>query len=150
MVATTVHLLRHGEVHNPDGLLYGRLPGYRLSERGHAMARAVADALAGEPDAAGGPARTRHDVTVVVSSPLQRAQETAAPIAAAFGVEIGTDERLIEAANHFQGMKFGVGDGSLRHPTHWPYLRNPFRPSCTPARWSATMRAIACPRSDRW
>ena len=47
MVATTVHLLRHGEVHNPDGLLYGRLPGYRLSERGHAMARAVADALAG-------------------------------------------------------------------------------------------------------
>ncbi|GCE76576.1 histidine phosphatase family protein [Cellulomonas biazotea] len=129
MVATTVHLLRHGEVHNPDGLLYGRLPGYRLSERGHAMARAVADALAGEPDAAGGPARTRHDVTVVVASPLQRAQETAAPIAAAFGLDVGTDERLIEAANHFQGMKFGVGDGSLRHPTHWPYLRNPFRPS---------------------
>lgn len=129
MVATTVHLLRHGEVHNPEGVLYGRLPGYHLSERGHAMARAVADALAGEPATAGGPARPRHDVVTVIASPLQRAQETAAPIAAAFGVEVGVDERLIEAANHFQGKTFGVGDGSLRHPEHWPYLRNPFKPS---------------------
>ena len=39
MVATTIHLMRHGEVHNPEGVLYGRLPGYRLSERGAAMAR---------------------------------------------------------------------------------------------------------------
>lgn len=128
MVATTVHLLRHGEVHNPEGVLYGRLPGYRLSERGLAMARAVADALAGEP-ADSGVARARHDVTVVIASPLQRAQETAAPVAAAFGLDVRTDERLIEADNHFQGKTFGVGDGSLRHPEHWPYLRNPFRPS---------------------
>lgn len=125
MVATTIHLLRHGEVHNPEGLLYGRLPGYRLSERGAAMAEMVAAHLAGEGDA-GSP---RRDVVAVISSPLQRAQETAAPIAAAFGLSIGTDERLIEAENHFQGMKFGVGDGSLRHVSHWPYLRNPFRPS---------------------
>lgn len=129
MVATTVHLLRHGEVHNPDGVLYGRLPGYHLSERGHAMARAVADALAGEPETTGGPARPRHDVVAVIASPLQRAQETAVPIAAAFGLDVGVDERLIEAANHFQGKTFGVGDGSLRHPEHWPYLRNPFKPS---------------------
>ena len=123
MVATTVHLLRHGEVHNPDGVLYGRLPGYRLSERGQQMAELVARTLAGEEDA------PRRDVTVVTASPLQRAQETAAPIAAAFGLAVGTDERLVEAANHFQGMTFGVGDGSLRHPGHWPHLRNPFRPS---------------------
>lgn len=123
MVATTIHLMRHGEVHNPDGVLYGRLPGYRLSERGLAMADMVAAHLAGE---SGG---TRRDVVAVIASPLQRAQETAGPIAGAFGVEIGTDERLIEAGNHFQGMTFGVGDGSLRHPEHWPYLRNPFRPS---------------------
>ncbi len=123
MVATTVHLLRHGEVHNPQGILYGRLPGYRLSERGRAMAQTVADHLAG---LAGHP---RHDVTVVVASPLQRAQETAAPVGAAFGLEVGSDERLIEAANHFEGLTFGVGDGSLRHPRHWPYLRNPLRPS---------------------
>jgi len=121
MVATTVHVMRHGEVHNPEGVLYGRLPGYHLSERGHEMASTVAAYLADEPH--------RHDVVAVIASPLQRAQETAAPIAAAFGLEVGTDPRLIEAGNHFEGMKFGVGDGSLRHPQHWPYLRNPFRPS---------------------
>jgi broad specificity phosphatase PhoE len=125
MVATTIHLLRHGEVHNPEGVLYGRLPGYHLSERGHAMAQTVAGHLSGQGDD-GSP---RRDVVAVIASPLQRAQETAAPIAAAFGLEVGTDERLIEAANHFEGMKFGVGDGSLRHVSHWPYLRNPFRPS---------------------
>ena len=40
-----------------------------------------------------------------------------------------TDDRLIESWNHFEGLKFGVGDGSLRRPGHWPYLINPFRPS---------------------
>lgn len=123
MVTTTVHLMRHGEVHNPEGLLYGRLPGYHLSERGVAMAEKVAAYLAGEAD---GP---RRDVTVLYASPLQRAQETAAPIAAALGLEIRTDEDLIEAENAFEGMTFGVGDGSLRHPRHWPLLVNPFRPS---------------------
>ena len=123
MVATTVHLLRHGEVHNPTGILYGRMPGYRLSARGEAMARTVADHLAGR---AGAP---RRDVTVVVASPLERAQQTAAPVGEAFSLPVGSDARLIEAANHFEGMKFGVGDGSLRHPGHWPYLRNPFTPS---------------------
>ncbi|MGY4645457.1 histidine phosphatase family protein [Cellulomonas sp. URHB0016] len=129
MVATTIHLLRHGEVHNPEGVLYGRLPGYHLSERGHEMARVVADHLSGASDRAGATPGTAHDVVAVVASPLQRAQETAGPIAAAFGLGIVTDQRLIEAGNHFQGMTFGVGDGSLRHPNHWPYLRNPFRPS---------------------
>ncbi|WP_129337607.1 histidine phosphatase family protein [Cellulomonas endophytica] len=123
MLPTTVHLLRHGEVHNPAGVLYGRLPGYRLSERGEAMARTVADHLAGVD---GG---ERHDVTLVVASPLERAQQTAGPLADAFGLEVGTDERLLEAENAFQGLTFGVGDGSLRHPRHWPLLRNPFRPS---------------------
>lgn len=130
MVATTLHLLRHGEVHNPTGVLYGRLPGYHLSERGHAMAAMVADHLAG------GRTAERADVTVVIASPLQRAQETAGPIAAAFGVEVRTDENLLEAENQFQGMTFGVGDGSLRHPQHWPLLRNPFRPS-----WGEPYRA---------
>ena len=125
MTMTTVHVMRHGEVHNPEGVLYGRLQGYHLSERGHAMAERVASHLAGgRPD---GP--SRRDVVHVVASPLQRAQETAAPIAAAFGLEVAVDERLIEAANHFEGKTFGVGDGSLRRPAHWPFLWNPFRPS---------------------
>ncbi|WP_199425008.1 histidine phosphatase family protein [Actinotalea solisilvae] len=125
MPTTTVHLLRHGEVHNPEGVLYGRLEGFRLSERGVAMAERIAEHLVGRGPAGG----ERRDVVHVVASPLQRAQETAAPIAAAFGLETATDERLVEAANHFEGRTFGVGDGSLRRPAHWPYLWNPFRPS---------------------
>ncbi len=125
MATTTVHLLRHGEVHNPDGVLYGRLAGFRLSERGQAMAERVAAHLAGS----GPHGAARADVVHVVASPLQRAQETAAPIAAAFGLEVVPDERLLEAENHFQGMTFGVGDGSLRRPAHWRHLWNPLRPS---------------------
>jgi broad specificity phosphatase PhoE len=112
-----VHLLRHGEVHNPRGVLYGRLPGYGLSERGHAMARRVADTVADR------------DMVHVGSSPLQRAQETAAPVAEKLGLEIVTDDRVIEAENVFEGLTFGVGAGSLAHPRHWKHLRNPFRPS---------------------
>ena len=114
---TTVHLLRHGEVHNPDAVLYGRLPSFRLSEDGRQMALDAAAALQGR------------DVTVVIASPLQRAQETATPIAEVFGVPVGTDERLLESENVFEGKRFGVGDGALRRPQNWPHLRNPFRPS---------------------
>jgi len=114
---TVVHLLRHGEVHNPTGVLYGRQPDFHLSDLGREMAEAVAAHL------------VDHDVTVVVASSLDRAQETAAPIAAAHGLAIATDDRVIEAANYFEGMTFGVGDGSLRYPRHWPKLINPFKPS---------------------
>ncbi|MYS83262.1 histidine phosphatase family protein [Embleya scabrispora] len=114
---TIVHLMRHGEVHNPHGILYGRLPDYHLSELGLKMAERVADHLAGR------------DITHVVSSPLERAQETATPIADRHGLEIATDDRLIEAENIFQGKTFGVGDGSLKNPTHWKHLTNPFKPS---------------------
>jgi broad specificity phosphatase PhoE len=117
MTQTTVHLIRHGEVYNPDGVLYGRIPGFRLSEAGERMAVMAAQALAG------------HDVTVVRSSPLERAVQTAAPIAAQFRVEPTTDDRLIESDNVFEGRTVGVGDGSLRNPANWRYLYNPFRPS---------------------
>ncbi|OIV39001.1 hypothetical protein BIV57_02525 [Mangrovactinospora gilvigrisea] len=109
--------MRHGEVHNPEGVLYGRRPGYHLSELGRKMADRVASHLAD------------HDVTHVVASPLERAQETAAPIAEKHGLEVATDRRLIEAANIFEGKTFGVGDGSLRKPEYWRHLVNPFRPS---------------------
>ena len=114
---TIVHLVRHGEVANPRGVLYGRLPGYHLSEAGRLMAKAAASFLAGR------------DVTVLRSSPLDRALETAEPLAAEFGLEAVIDDRLIESWNYFEGMRFGVGDGSLRQPRHWVHLRNPFRPS---------------------
>ncbi|TSD99563.1 histidine phosphatase family protein [Skermania sp. ID1734] len=114
---TIVHVVRHGEVHNPNGVLYGRLPGYRLSVTGQSQARAVASALAD------------HDVTHVIASPLQRAQETAEPIAAAHGLEVATDDNLIEAANAFEGLRVSVGDGALGKPRHWWKLRDPFTPS---------------------
>ncbi|KUL34699.1 hypothetical protein ADL22_29855 [Streptomyces sp. NRRL F-4489] len=114
---TVVHLMRHGEVHNPDGVLYGRRPGYHLSDLGRKMADRVAEHLA------------ERDIRYVVASPLERAQETAAPIAAAHGLPTATDERLIEAANVFEGKTFGVGDGALKKPGNWKYLTNPFKPS---------------------
>ena len=114
---TIVHLLRHGEVHNPEGILYGRLPGYRLSEDGVLMAKAAARWLGDR------------DVTALFSSPMQRALETAAPLADAFGLPVTVDDRLIEAGNHFEGLTFGIGAGSLRRPEHWRHLVNPFRPS---------------------
>lgn len=114
---TVVHLVRHGEVHNPEGVLYGRLPGYELSDRGKQQALSVAEYLA---DA---------DVTHVVASPLRRAQQTADPIGASHRVDVASDERLIEAANAFEGLRVAVGDGVLRQPKHWPKLVNPFLPS---------------------
>ena len=114
---TTVHVMRHGEVYNPEGILYGRLPGFGLSERGQAQANAVADALAD------------HHIVLVVASPLQRAQETAAPIAARHGLTVETDPNLIESANFFEGRRISPGDGALRDPRVWWQLRNPFRPS---------------------
>ncbi|MFT3661145.1 MAG: histidine phosphatase family protein [Gordonia sp. (in: high G+C Gram-positive bacteria)] len=112
---TIVHLMRHGEVHNPDGVLYGRLPGFRLSDTGREQARIVADALAD------------HDVAAVYASPLQRAQETAAPVAAAHGLEIVTNDDLIEADNQFEGLV--VSGGALSKPRHWLKMRDPFTPS---------------------
>jgi broad specificity phosphatase PhoE len=114
---TVVHLLRHGEVHNPDGILYGRRAGYHLSDLGRRMADRVAGHLAGR------------DIAHIASSPLERARETAEPVAAGHGLEIATDDRLIEAGNVFEGKSFGVGDGALRRPGNWRHLTNPFRPS---------------------
>ena len=116
-MTTTVHVVRHGEVHNPAGVLYGRLPDYHLSDLGRAMAERIAQWAAGR------------DITALVSSPLERARETIAPVASAVGIAPGVDARLIEAANVFEGQRFGVGDGALRQPSAWWHLRNPFRPS---------------------
>jgi broad specificity phosphatase PhoE len=114
---TVVHLLRHGEVHNPGKVLYGRLPGFRLSTTGEAMASAAAEWFAGK------------DVTHLVSSPLERAQQTAAPIAEALSLPVAIDERLIEAGNAFEGMVVAGGAGVFRAPRNWWKLRNPFEPS---------------------
>jgi broad specificity phosphatase PhoE len=120
-VTTTVHLVRHGEVHNPDHVLYGRLPGFRLSALGEQMARTAADALADL------------DVRAIWASPLERAMQTAVPIAEKFGLDAVTDARLIESANVFEGTT-----KAWSTPAGWRYLYNPFRPS-----WGEPYREVA-------
>ena len=121
MTRTVVHLVRHGEVFNPDHVLYGRLPGFRLSELGEQMAVQAAKALA------------ERDIGLVRASPLERAQQTARPIADIFGLDVGVDERLIESANVFEGSR-----GGWRRPANWRYLTNPIRPS-----WGEPYRDVA-------
>ena len=115
MPADLVHLVRHGEVENPTRILYGQLEGFGLSELGHRMAEAAAASLDGR------------SITGILSSPLQRAQESAAPWAARFGRGVVLDERLIEPRNRFQGIN--VRRDLRRRPGLWPYAVNPLRPS---------------------
>ena len=127
-MTTTVHLVRHGEVHNPDHVLYGRLPGFRLSALGEQMARSAAEALAGL------------DVRAIWSSPLERAVQTAVPIAETFGLDVVSDVRLIESSNVFEGTS-----KAWTTPAGWRYLYNPFRPSWgEPYREVATRVLAAC------
>lgn len=118
MTAQRVHLIRHGEVHNPDGILYGRLPNFGLSQRGHKMARMAAEALAAQ----GRP------VASLRVSPLQRTRESALPLQELFGLEPIIEERVIEPHNFFEGKKVSV-ETFLRRPSLWWQLRNPLRPS---------------------
>jgi broad specificity phosphatase PhoE len=116
-MAQTIHFVRHGEVHNPEKILYGLQPGWRLSDRGNEMAAVI------------GEWSTKLDLGAIHSSPLQRAQETVAPIIAKHKISLTTDKNLIEASNIFEGKKFELGSGVLRHPSSWRYLYNPWKPS---------------------
>ena len=111
MPADLIHLVRHGEVDNPDRVLYGRLEGFGLSALGHRMADARGR-LAGRPS----------DRRRSCASPLQRTQESAAPWAKRFGLEVRLDERLIEPANRFEGLNLRR---ELRNPRYWPLPGEP-------------------------
>jgi broad specificity phosphatase PhoE len=126
--ADQIHLVRHGEVFNPQGVLYGRLPGYGLSDLGRDMAQAAADDLV---------SRDRQ-VAALIASPLQRTQQSAEPIAAAFGLEPALDGRVIEPENRFEGKKMHGPESALRDLRNWPYLANPWEPS-----WGEPFRSIA-------
>ena len=116
-MAQVIHFIRHGEVHNPEKILYGLQPGWRLSERGIQMAQVVAQWS------------KNLNLGAIHSSPLQRAQETVAPIIDSHRLQLTTDDNLIEASNIFEGKKFELGSGVLKHPKSWRYLYNPWRPS---------------------
>ena len=115
---TIVHLLRHGEVHNPEQVLYGRLPDFHLSDLGREMAERAAEALAGR------------DIAVVTASPLERAQETAAPIAAAHGLPVGVDDRPDRGrTTSSRASGWASATASCSNPAAWRHLCNPFTPS---------------------
>jgi broad specificity phosphatase PhoE len=78
------------------------------------------------------------DIVAVWSSPLERAQQTATPLAELKGLEIVTDDRIIEADNVFEGQRVSVGDGVLKEPKAWRHLYDPFTPS-----WGEPYKAIA-------
>lgn len=115
-MGTKIHLVRHGEVENPKGVIYGRLPGYHLSERGRKQAEQSAERL------------RDHDVGLVWASPLERAQETAAALAAPHGIEVHTDERLVESDSTLEGLSRDILH-FFRSPKQWWHFRNPMRPS---------------------
>ena len=117
MTETVVHLVRHGEVDNPGGVLYGRMPGFHLSELGRQMAKLTAAYLADR------------DITHLVSSPLERAQETVEPLAEALKLPVELDDRVIEAGNDFEGLIVGKNPKQLLNPRFWSKLTNPLKPS---------------------
>lgn len=118
MSKTIVHLLRHGEVENPGGVLYGRLPDFHLSERGQQMAERLGEYTA------------EFDLVHLRCSPLERAQETMAPVARRRpNLEVVTDPRVIEAANLLEGQVISAESSQLYRPKNLWRLRNPLRPS---------------------
>jgi broad specificity phosphatase PhoE len=118
MPASRIHLVRHGEVHNPDGILYGRKPHFSLSETGHKMAELAAQDLKSQG----------RQISRIAVSPLLRTRESAEPIAKLFKLEINVDERLIEPTNIFEGDKVSFG-ALLRKPSRLLKIWNPRKPS---------------------
>lgn len=118
MPITSVHVMRHGEVDNPRGILYERLPGFGLTPRGQEMTSITANWLA----------NTNRDIAVIVASPLQRAQESAAPAARIFDLPIQTDPRLTESGNKFRGQQINRWN-ILANPRYWPRYCAPWLPS---------------------
>lgn len=131
MSTTIVHLVRHGEVHNPARILYGRMPGYHLSARGVSQAARTAKAFEG------------HDVTWLAASPMQRAQETARPFAEVTGLEVQTEELINEAENRFEGLRTKGWRSQLWNPVRWPLMVNPLLPS-----WGEAYTDIAARMMD--
>lgn len=118
MPASRLHLVRHGEVFNPGGVLYERIEGFGLSDRGHQMAKAAAERLKSEGI----------EISKLVVSPLQRTRESAKPISDIYGIEPVFDERVIEPWNLFKGLRLGPR-ALLKRPSILLNLYNPSKPS---------------------
>ncbi|WP_166986042.1 histidine phosphatase family protein [Canibacter zhoujuaniae] len=139
MSSHKIHLIRHGEVDNPEGILYGRLPGYALSENGRKMAELATQALLDSGVAVG------H----LYASPLLRAQQSARPIAEVFEREIKTEQRIIEPTNKFEGLKNHGPDSAFKQLRHLPKLWNPVLPSWGEP-YARIARRVLAAMDDAW
>ncbi|GAB3700465.1 histidine phosphatase family protein [Corynebacterium nasicanis] len=137
MSHTIVHLIRHGEVHNPGRILYGTIPGYHLSSRGRSQAARVARTF------------EDHDVTYLGASPLQRAQETAEPFAETLLLDVDTVAPIVEAGNRFEGLRTKGWRSQLWNPVRWPLMRNPLQPSWGEAYADIAARMMAAVEDTR-
>ena len=127
MPADRIHLIRHGEVLNPDRVIYGRLPSFRLSERGHLMARLAAEDIVSQG----------RKVAKLYASPLSRTQQSAEPIAAALKLTPLLEDRIIEPTNMFEGYVPNWAT-ILRHPSFIFRVLNPLRPG-----WGEPYKKVA-------
>lgn len=121
---TTFFFLRHGAHDRLGRFLDGRKPGVALSAAGRAQADRVARRLSREP------------VHRVFASPIQRAQETAAPVATAFGLPVETEPALEEIDF---GSWAGQSFDDLQPSDHWQRWNSARSTARTPA--GDTMRA---------
>ncbi len=140
-----VYLVRHGEVENPDHVVYADLPGFGLSAQGREEAALAAAWFRERPIAA------------VIASPLQRARETAQAIAAPHGLTVSVDEELTEwgLARRWAGVRWddlptrfpGEVEAYLADPEHLPF--SPESLDALAARTAAAVRAAAAAHPGR-
>lgn len=111
-----VYLLRHGETtYNVEGRLPGQLEGVALTEKGRRQAYRAAVALSGVP------------LSAVVSSPLERALETAQILARGPGLTVRADPRLMDTdIGTWAGQK--IGDLEKNDPSWKAFLEHPNEP----------------------
>lgn len=96
---TTIYFIRHGEVHNPEGILYGRLPNFGLSDAGKKEIEKTADFLKNK------------EISEIFSSPLLRTKQSAEIIQNILGLpELHFSELLLEVKTSYEGRKINSLD----------------------------------------
>jgi broad specificity phosphatase PhoE len=142
---TVLHLVRHGQVDNPQKIVYGRQRGWRLSDRGRQEAEGVARHLGGRP------------IARVYTSPLERAVQTATVIAGTCGGEVEPRDDLVEAmlCSPWEGLPWR----EVKRTRSREWARYLFRPldvcevpedlRALAARMGTALRAIATAHADQ-